>query len=259
MNILPFDNNLIRKERIVFTILGNTMEIIQVILTALASIITLFALSKLMGNREMSQLTMFDYINGITIGSIAAEMATTEFTDVLKPFVAMIVYAVVVTAISILTNTSIKIRRLITGTSVILYNDGRLYEKDLKKAKLDVNEFLSQCRISGYFDLSNLQTIILEPNGKLSFLPKSDQRPLTGQDMSLTIPQEYLVANVIIDGVIMTENLKHTGKNETWLHSQLKSHGVTNATDVFLATCDSNNKLKVYPKHVDKKEYDILE
>jgi uncharacterized membrane protein YcaP (DUF421 family) len=235
------------------------MEIIQAILTSLGSIITLFILSKIMGNREMSQLTMFDYINGITIGSIAAEMATIEFTDLTKPFVAMIVYALVVTGISILTNKSIKFRRIMTGKCSILYDNGTIYEKSLRKAKLDIGEFLCQCRISGYFDLSTVQTIILEPNGKLSFLPISNERPLTGKDMKLSIPQEYLVANVIIDGHIMPDNLKHTGKNEAWLHSQLKAHEINDIKDVFLATCDRNNTLHVYKKTDNLQSYDILE
>lgn len=94
------------------------MEVIQAIITALGSAAALFTLSKLMGNREMSQLSMFDYINSITIGSIAAEMATCEFTDLLKPFTAMIVFALFNILLSLLTNKSIKIRRLATGNLV---------------------------------------------------------------------------------------------------------------------------------------------
>lgn len=235
------------------------MEIIHVILTALGSIFTLFILSKLMGKREMSQLTMFDYINGITIGSIAAEMATTEFTDVIKPFVAMIIYALVVIIISELTNKSIKFRRIVTGKPVILYDNDTIYEQSLRKAKLDIGELLCLCRTAGYFDLSTLQTVILEPNGKLSFLPISDTRPLTGKDMKISITQEYLVANVIIDGHIMTDNLKHTGNNETWLHAQLKAHQINAASEVLLATCDRQNTLHVYKKCNDTQAYDILE
>lgn len=235
------------------------MEILHALFTALGSIVTLFILSKLMGNREMSQLTMFDYINGITIGSIAAEMATSEFTDVIKPFVAMLVYAFMVILISELTNKSIKFRRIVTGKPSILYDNGNIYEKSLRKAKLDLGEFLCQCRTAGYFDLSTIQTIILEPNGKLSILPKSDERPLTGKDMKLSINQEYLVANVIIDGHIMTDNLKHTGKNETWLHTQLKAHQINDASEVLLATCDRQNTLHVYKKTNHLESYDILE
>jgi len=244
--------NCIRKEAI-------TMEIIQAIITSLISITTLFILSKLMGNREMSQLSMFDYINGITIGSIAAELATTEFTDALKPFVAMVVYAFVILLFSILTDKSIVLRRLLTGKAMILYDNKELYSRNLRRAKIDINEFLSQCRISGYFDLSNVQTIVLEANGKFSFLPVSDQRPVVGNDLGVSPAQDMLVANVIIDGKILEENLRHTGKNEKWLMEQLSAHQVKDISEVFLATCDLNNKLQVFKKHPKKMNLDILD
>ncbi|WP_167958436.1 DUF421 domain-containing protein [Anaerosporobacter faecicola] len=235
------------------------MEVLQAIVTALGSIITLFILTKIMGNREMSQLTMFDYINGITIGSIAAEMATTEFTDLTKPFVAMIVYALVVTASSKICEKSFKARRIIAGKSSILYDNGIIFVKNLKKAKMDLNEFLSQCRIGGYFQLSTLQTVILESNGKLSFLPISTERPVTGKDLQLQPQQDHVVANVIMDGKIMYDNLKHTGKDENWLNKQLKVHQVQELSQVLLATCDSQNTLNVYIKNPSDQPYDILE
>ncbi|MFQ9697351.1 MAG: DUF421 domain-containing protein [Zhenhengia sp.] len=162
----------------------------------------------------MSQLTVFDYTNSITIGSIAAEMATCEFTDLSKPFTAMIVFALFNILLSILTNKSIKLRRLVTGKPNILYDNGQLYYKIFTKAKMDLGEFLVHCRVNGYFDLSDIQTAILEPNGKISFLPVSNKRPVIGEDLNISPAQNYLVANVIIDGKIMSQNLKYISKNE---------------------------------------------
>lgn len=235
------------------------IEVIQVIITALGSAITLFILSKLMGNREMSQLSIFDYINSITIGSIAAEMATCEFTDVLKPFTAMIVFAILNITLSLVTNKSLKLRRLIAGKPSILYDKEQIYYKNLSKAKMDLGEFLTQCRVNGYFDLSNIQTAILESNGKISFLPVSDMRPVTGKDLNITPTQDQLVANVIMDGNIMHKNLKYMGKNEQWLYKQLRIHDINDISEVFLATCDSNNKLCVYRKLNQEMTMDILE
>lgn len=235
------------------------MEILQAILTSLLSIITLMILTKLMGNREMSQLSMFDYINGITIGSIAAELATSEFTDTVKPFVAMLVYAIVIIILAILSDKSLKLRRLINGKSSILYDNGELFSSNLKKARIDINEFLTQCRINGYFDLSKVQTVLLESNGKFSILPLSDERPVTGKDLGIAPTQDTLVANVIIDGKIMEQNLRHTGKNEKWLIDQLKAKNVKNISDVFLATCDLNNKLQIFKKHPKEMKADILD
>lgn len=142
------------------------MDLLKIVALSFGSVIFLFILTKLMGNKEMSQLSMFDYIIGITIGSIAAEISTALENDFMQPVVAMAVYAVVSIIISILSYKSLKVRRIISGNSLILLDNGELYHDNLKKAKLDLNEFLMQCRTSGYFNLSDIQTAILEPNRK---------------------------------------------------------------------------------------------
>ena len=127
------------------------MDLLKIVALSLGSVICLFILTKLMGNKEMSQLSMFDYIIGITIGSIAAEMSTALESDFMQPVVAMAVYAVVSIIISFLSYKSLKIRRIISGNSLILLDNGELYRDNLKKAKLDLNEFLMQCRTSRLF------------------------------------------------------------------------------------------------------------
>lgn len=234
------------------------MELLYVACTALGSIIVLFILTKIMGNKQMSQLSMFDYITGITIGSIAAEMAT-ALEEFKKPLLALIIYALVASLISVLSYKSIKLRRILTGKPIILYENGKLYEKNLKKAKIDVNEFLTECRIMGYFDLSKLQIAIQETTGKISFIPLSSQRPVTPSDLQLTPEQEMPCANVIIDGKILTENLKNTGNDENWLNIQLRYLGVPSVKDIFLATCDCNNNIKIYTKMDTQCKQDIFE
>lgn len=222
------------------------MEYIHIFFTSIGSLITLFFLTKLMGNKEMSQLSLFDYINGITIGSIAAEMATSLENNFLYPLLAMIIYALSVVLLSILTAKSIKLRRFLTGKSMMLFDNGKIYKGNLNKAKIDLTEMLIQSRIHGYFDLNDVQTIVLEPNGKLSFLPKASSRPITPKDMNLTPNQEKLVINVIMDGKVLNDNLKFTGNNKIWLQRKLKEQGINRVKDVFLATCDFKNTLTVY-------------
>ena len=162
-----------------------TQEIIHTIVLSVGSLIVLFLLTKLMGYRQMSQLSLFDYINGITIGSIAAEMAT-NLEDYHRPLTAMIIYGLATVLLSLLTGKSIKARRFVNGKPLILLHHGTLYEENLRKAKIDLNEFLEQCRVSGYFDISQLQAVILEGNGRLSFLPKTEERPVTPAELRLT-------------------------------------------------------------------------
>lgn len=233
-------------------------EIIYIIALSLGSIVTIFILAKLMGYRQISQMSMFDYINGITIGSIAAEMATSLEENFVQPLTAMIVYALVTLLLSWLGSKSIKVRRVVEGAPLVLLNNGELYRCNLKKAKIDVTEFLEQCRINGYFDVSKLQTAILEGNGKISFLPKVSDRPLTPADMKLSPEQDYMVANVILDGKIMRENLGHTGNDEKWLQNQIRGQGARRIEDVLLATCDASNQVTVYLKKNSKEAKDVL-
>lgn len=234
------------------------MEYVQVLLSSVGSFAALFVLTKIMGYKQMSQLTMFDYITGITIGSIASEIATLLEDDFFKPLIAMTVYGLSAALISYLSTKSFSFRRFVTGKATILYNNGKLYEENFKKAKMEINEFLMMARNSGYFDLSTVETAILEANGKLSFLPKSTDRPATPSDFNLSPEQETVVSNVIIDGHIMRENLKYSGVNEEWLEHELKKQSIK-CEDVFLGVCDGNKKLIVYRKTGKEVPNDVLE
>ncbi len=221
-------------------------EIFYVVCLSVGSIVVLFILTKLMGCRQMSELSMFDYINGITIGSIAAEMATSLEDNFLQPLTAMVVYAIASVALSFFCDKSVWFRRFIDGKPVILYDNDKLYKKNLSRAKIDINEFLAQCRVNGYFDLSKIQTALLEPNGKISFLPKSTERPLNPADLNLNLPIESLSANLIIDGKVMEKNLLHSGKDIKWLENQIKGQGFNRIEDVLLATCDLQNNFHAF-------------
>ena len=122
------------------------MEIIFTILASILSLVVLFVLTKVMGNRQMSQMSMFDYICGISIGSIAAEAATSATPDYLGTLLAMAMFAVVAVIISWATCKSLTLRKFINGKPIVLYENGKIYEKNLLSAKVDINEFLTQCR-----------------------------------------------------------------------------------------------------------------
>lgn len=233
-------------------------EILYVIALSLGSLIVIFILTKLMGYRQMSQMSMFDYIIGITIGSIAAEMSTSLDENFTQPLVAMIVYAVASIVLACGCSASIRFRRVVEGKPMVLLSNGELYRENLKRAKIDVSEFLEQCRVNGYFDVSRIETAVLEGNGKISFLPKSTERPLTPADINLMPQQDFLVANVILDGRVLSENLRHTGNDEKWLHNQIKAQGAKQIKDILLATCDSSNKLTVFLRENKKKQKDVL-
>ena len=221
------------------------MDILKVILTSVLSAAALFIIAKVMGHKQMSQLDFFDYISGITIGSIAAELAT-ELEEPLKPLIATVVYGVITVIISAVTTKFPKTRKFFNGTPTIIMNNGKLYRKNMKKAKLDLSEFMVLCRQEGYFNLSDIQTAIFEFNGKLTILPVSTKRPLNPEDMNLTPQAEYINTEVIMDGRILEENLKRMGLNAKWLQKQIKKQGFKNEKEIFLGVCDQNKQLSLY-------------
>lgn len=221
------------------------MEIIKVILTSFLSVAALFVITKIMGHKQVAQLDFFDYISGITIGSVAAELAT-ELEAPWKPLIAIVVYGAVSITLSILTSKLPKIRKYVNGTPTILMNNAKIYRKNMKKARLDLSELMMMCREQGYFNMNDIQTAIFEYNGKLTILPVSDKRPVNPSDMNLTPPAESICTEVIMDGRILDENLNRKGLNVTWLRKQLEQQGYKDAKEILLGICDDNNKLSLF-------------
>ena len=223
------------------------MEYAHVILASLFSILALFLITKLLGCRQMNQLSMFDYINGITIGSIAAELAASWGKEFWQWAIALVIYGLATFLLSLATDRSIQARRLITGTPIPLYENGQLLDQNFRRAKLDLNEFLMQCRLAGYFDLSQLEAVLFEPNGMLSILPASPYRPATPFDLERAVEQSTPLVNVILDGKVMEENLTGTGKDRC------------QAADVFLALYDPTTEAVQVYRRSGGKEEDKLE
>ena len=122
---------------------------------------------------------------------------------------------------------------------------GQMYKKNFKKTRLDLNEFLMQARLNGYFDLSQIDTAVMEASGKISFMPKAASRPATPEDLKIVPEADKVFYNVIMDGHILEQNLKAAGRDIRWLENCLKSKG-NKIADIFLATLDSNGTLNIF-------------
>ena len=223
------------------------MDIIKVTLTALLSVAALFIITKIMGHKQVAQLDFFDYVSGITIGSIRPELAT-ELEEPEKPLIALAVYGLVSLLLNLLTHKIPRTRKYINGTPAILMNDGKLYRKNLKKSKLDLSEFMLLCREQGYFDLDEIQTAIVEHNGKLSILPRAANRPATPEDLKITAKATHIGVEVIMDGHVMGENLSRMGLDANWHEKQLKAQGHKDVKEIFLGIYrNEEDKLTLYP------------
>ncbi|MEG0692278.1 MAG: DUF421 domain-containing protein [Oscillospiraceae bacterium] len=223
-------------------------DIGDIILRAFISICFLFIITRLMGKKQISQLTFFDYVIGISLGSIAAAMASSTDVPYEHTLTSMTVYTVIALTISIVTNKSMWARRFFTGKTFLLIDKGKILEENLNKVKYDINDLLAQARNAGYFNIADVHYALLETNGKISFMPVSDKQPTTVSDLNIVKPQDRLTANVIIDGVIIANNLKAVGLNNDWLKSNLEKQHINPIQDIILATVDTDNNLSVYLK-----------
>ncbi len=225
------------------------MEVTDLLITAarsLGSLVVLFILAKAIGNKQISQMNLFDYINGITIGSIAATMAIADGMDFLYPLVAMILYGGATVAINFFSSKSLAMRRILEGKILMLFKDGVLYRKNLAAARMDATEFLTQCRVNGYFNLADIYSAQLEPNGRLSILPRCGKRPVTPDDLSIKVAQEEPMLCVIIDEKILPNNLQDLGFDDNWLMTHLRTQNYFGTAGIFLAMADRNGVLSVY-------------
>lgn len=229
------------------------MNLLFILIKSFSSIITLFVLTKIMGKKQISQLNMFDYVVGITIGSVAADISLDLESHFIYGALVMAVYTFVSVVISYVTAKSIKARRFIIGVAIVLLEDGKIIENGLKKAKFDINDFLQEARSNGYFDISELEYAVMEPNGKVSFLPKNKYKPLTPNDAKVKVNYKGLCCNVVIDGNIMEKNLSLINKDSKWLEKRLSNMGYNKIDDLLLVIIDTDEKITVYEKEIESK------
>ncbi len=221
------------------------MDIVKLILTTLLSIVALFITTKLLGHKQVAQLDFFDYVVGITVGSIGAELAT-ELEAPWKPLLALIIYCAASLLIAALARKLPRMRKYINGAPTIIMSGGKLYRENMKKAKLDVTEFMQMCREVGYFNINDISVAVFEADGRLTVLPVSNARPTTPADLGLSPQQESLNVEVVMDGRILGENLGRMGLDEAWLQKRLKEQGYKSAAGILLAICDSERQLYVF-------------
>lgn len=221
------------------------MEILKIVILSFTSLLVLFIIAKILGDRQISQISLFDYIVGITIGSIAAEMAT-NLEKFWEPLIAMIIYASVTLIISLISLKSIKIRRLLSGKTMVILENGVFYKNNLKKSHMDIQDFLLQCRTQGYFKMNDIEIALLEYNGKVSILPKAEFRPTNAKDLKIRVEKNTISLVIITDGNIIEKNLQFLNKDQIWLQKNINSFGFKNEKEIFLGMCDYQGNLELF-------------
>lgn len=234
-------------------------NLINVSFRSFLILVILFFITKLLGKKQISQLSLFDYAVGISIGSIAADISLDIEKNLLAGIISLLIYGLMAYIISKVTIKNIYLRRFFIGVPTVLVENSKIIESGLKKVKLDVNELLAEARIQGYFNLDEINYAIMEINGNISFLPKEKEKSTTKKDMNINCNENSLTANVIIDGKLLENNLKSINKDKTWIDHELKLQGYKDYKNILLATIDNNEKLIIYKKNVKPNKNTILE
>lgn len=223
------------------------MEFLNIVTMSITALLVLFILTRVMGYKEISQLSLFDYIVGISIGSVAAEMATNIDVKWWHGLTPMVIFAGAELIISYISQKSIKARRLISGEPIVIIREGKIYKEALKKAKIETDDLMAAARSDGYFNLADIDCAIMETSGKISFLPMPMKRPLNAKDFNFAPIREGLCYTVISDGRIIGENLRKAEFTENKLLSFLEERGYE-VENILIATINEAGRVDVFEK-----------
>lgn len=226
------------------------MNSLFIITTVKCIIVYLLALvsSKLMGSKILSQTTLFDFIIAISIGSVIGA-AVTGCGD---KFITAIISLFMFTFLEILTGyihiKHFKLRKILNAQPIVLIENGEILNHNMKKIKLTINELMMKLREKTVFNMNDVDTAILESDGTLSVLLRSEKQPVTKEDLNIESPKCMLTKDVIIDGIIITETLESAGLDEDWIKAELENYGIKNVKEVFYAGLDNSKKLYISKK-----------
>lgn len=216
-----------------------------VIIRSFISFFALLILVRLMGKQQVAQLTFFDYIVGITIGSIAATMSVQVNENSFATLSGMVTWSVLAIILAVLGMHNAKFRRVVDGQATVVVRDGKILEDNLKKVRIPIEELMSELRTQGVFSMADVENALFEPGGKISIQKKSEKQPLTPSDMKIAAQYDGLPKTLILDGEIQNEQLKALGLSKAWLHHQLNKQNIREFDEVSLAQLDTKGNLYV--------------
>lgn len=243
-NILPiyeYENNPLRSKIM-------NSKTIEIIIRSITSYIILLILGRLIGRKLISRITFFDFLVGVTLGSVAVRIALGSEDSLFLTIVSAVIITILVVVTDYSHIKSFKFRKLVDGEEILLIKNGKILDYNLKKARISINDLIMQLREKDIFNVEDVEFAVMESDGRLSVLPKPNKQPITTGDLNIPTTYKGLTSDVVIDGEIIYDNLKCTNYDEQWLIKQLKTHNIKYVKDVFYAGLDSAGNLYVSPK-----------
>lgn len=220
-------------------------EGIVVLVRSIIGFFTLLIIARILGKQQISQLTFFDYVLGITIGSIAATLSVDLGSRAWPHWVGLMTWGLIVWALQVITLKYRSAGKYIVGEPTVVIMNGQIMEDAMRSIRYTLSDVLEQLRDKGVFDLKQVGFAVVETNGKISVLLKPEFLPATPRDLNLTVQEAGLSTELVYDGVLVEENLKRANVDQIWLMQELKKHGINQISEVFLASLDSSDGLYV--------------
>jgi uncharacterized membrane protein YcaP (DUF421 family) len=217
---------------------------IDIIIRSFVFLALLFFMTKILGKKQISELSFFEYVSGITIGSIAGEAITGLEKNIFQGMAAIVIFSLATLLVDILALKSKSFGDFVEGRATVFIKDGKVLEENLKKEKYSIDEMSALLRQNNIFQISDVEFAVLEPRGTLSALLKKEHRPLTPKDLQMKVPNEKEPQTVIMDGSILDEALRSSGKSRGWLITELEKLELT-LDNVFIGQIDSYGELTV--------------
>ena len=217
---------------------------LNILLRSIFLIFTLFLLTKFLGKKHISQLSIFDYINGFVLGGIGAILTVHKDVPILHGIIAIVVWFTIPYGIDYIALKSKRVRDFVQGKSTVIIQDGKIMEENLKKEFFSTDDLLVHLREKDIFHVADVEFALLEPTGKFSVLPKTEKQPLTAKSLNIKLAPKKEPQTVIMDGKMLLEPLANINLNPAWLETELAKMNVT-IENVFLAQADSDGQLTV--------------
>ncbi|TYP74891.1 DUF421 domain-containing protein [Paenibacillus methanolicus] len=210
----------------------------------LTAIVILFFLTKMLGKRQVSQLSVFEYMTGITIGSLAAYVSINLSTPWYLGLVSLVVWVSFSYGMEFAQMKSKRVRAFVEGKATVLIQQGRVLEANMREERLTTDELLQELRRSGVFRLADAEFALMETSGEINVMTAGDTRPLTKRDFGMHTGMKHEPIAVLMDGTVMEEQLASIRLNRGWLDHELARRGLA-AEDVFLAQLDADGELYI--------------
>lgn len=217
---------------------------LNIIVRSLAALTILFVLTRILGKKQISQLTFFEYVLGITLGDLVGMISTDINANYVHGLLAIAVWFTIPFTLEILALKSKRLREWFDGKGTVVVRKGKILEKNLKKERYSGDELLEQLRTKNVFNLADVEFAILETSGDLSVMLKSEKQTLTPEHIGMKMTKARWPEAVIMDGKTDESDLADIKKSEEWLRTELDKLDLTQ-DQVFLGQVNEEGRLYV--------------